>query len=149
MRTLSDEQVAFLDSRLAEHLKVQPEFVRLVERLLALAGAKVVPPPLLESDLDALLSRGCEWEASSRLVRGAPSSCHRNVALVYSRDPQRFGIVTGYALSDDGLWRQHSWVHDTAPFRRRRTIETTERRIRYFGVRLDGDEAKAFAANNS
>jgi hypothetical protein len=149
MRTLSDEQVAFLDSRLAEHLKVQPEFAKLVERLLALAGSKVVPPPLPESDLDTLLSRGCEWEVSSRLIRGMPSSCHQNVALLHLRNPQRFRIVTGYALSDDGLWRQHSWVHDSSPFRRRHTIETTERRIRYVGVGLEGDDAMAFVASNS
>jgi hypothetical protein len=71
------------------------------------------------------------------------------VALLYARNPRRFRIVTGYALSDDGLWRQHSWLHDTAGFRRRHTIETTERRIRYFGVWLDEDEARAFVVGNA
>jgi hypothetical protein len=149
MRALSGEQAAFLERRLAEHLEVQPAFARLVDKLLALEGVKVVPPPRVESDLDALLARGCEWEASSRLVRGEPSQCHRNVAVLYMRNPQRFRIVTGYALSDDGLWRQHSWIHDTSRLRSRQTIETTERRIRYFGVALNEEEARAFVAGNA
>lgn len=38
-------------------------------------------------------------------------------------------VYTGYGLSDDGVWRSHSWVmcHDALH-------ETTEARIAYFGV---------------
>ncbi len=148
MRTLSEEQLAFLDNRLAEHLQLQPEFATLVERLLAISGIRVVAPPMPESDLTAILDRGREWDASSRLVRGMPSRCHQNVALLYTTNPRHLQIVTGYALSEDGLWRQHSWLHDASPRRRKRTIETTECRIRYFGVALDPEESRAFVAGN-
>ena len=38
-------------------------------------------------------------------------------------------IPTGYALSDDGLWRQHTWG-----LLRNGVLETTEVRLRYFGI---------------
>lgn len=41
--------------------------------------------------------------------------------------------MTGYALSDDGLWRQHSWCLDT---QENQIIETTESRIAYFGISI-------------
>lgn len=54
-------------------------------------------------------------------------------------------LLTGYALSDDGYWRQHSsWCLSPA----RRLIETTVRREHYFGFRLSEDEAFAFANAN-
>jgi hypothetical protein len=39
------------------------------------------------------------------------SRCHENVARLWT--DKRWGLVaigTGYALSEDGLWRRHSWV---------------------------------------
>ena len=50
-------------------------------------------------------------------------------------------VGTGYALSRDLLWREHSWAWD----RDGRLIETTETRTRYFGIRMDGPEAEWFA----
>ena len=73
------------------------------------------------------------------------SSCHRNVAAVWTK--KKFGIVgiaTGYALSDDGLWRQHSWG-----ILRDGVLETTEKRLKYFGVVLQGERADFFAFSNS
>ncbi len=40
-----------------------------------------------------------------------PSRCHRNVARLWTekkKGSRLVGIGTGYALSDDGLWRRHS-----------------------------------------
>jgi len=48
-------------------------------------------------------------------------------------------IVTRYALSDDGMWRQHSWV-----LVGERLVETTEEREQYFGVVLSDGEAEEF-----
>jgi len=72
------------------------------------------------------------------------SSCHQNVAFLWTK--RKFGIVgiaTGYALTDDGLWRQHSWG-----ILRDGVLETTEARLKYFGIVLQGERADFFAANN-
>jgi hypothetical protein len=53
------------------------------------------------------------------------------------------GIGTGYSLSDDGLWRQHSWG-----LRREGILETTVPRVKYFGVLLQHADADSFAMAN-
>ena len=55
--------------------------------------------------------------------------------------------MTGYALSDDGLWRQHSWLI-AKPGRRWTVIETTCRRLLYYGVVLTEEEARHHADCN-
>ena len=76
-----------------------------------------------------------------KLIKGAPNGCHKNSAKLWSEGKGK--IVTGYALSDDGLWRQHSWVNAG-----NQLIETTEPRVIYFGYTLDEDESKEFDNNN-
>jgi hypothetical protein len=72
----------------------------------------------------------------------AKNSCHWNVAHLWkSENRQISGIGTGYALSEDGLWRQHSWCLTSTGI-----LETTELRHTYFGVRLEGAAADQFAA---
>ena len=59
----------------------------------------------------------------------AQSRCHDNCAqLLYNG--QCNSMVTGYALSPDGMWRYHSWCLDHEC----NLIETTERRIVYIPV---------------
>jgi len=53
--------------------------------------------------------------------------------------------MTGYAISADSLWRQHSWCYDR---RRQRVVETTERRVAYLGFRMTVNEAVWFRDNN-
>ena len=53
-----------------------------------------------------------------------------------------------YALSEDGLWRCHSWV--VQPMARTvRVWETTVKRVAYFGVVLTSEECKDFVENNT
>ena len=74
------------------------------------------------------------------LMLGERSRCHDNVAKLYSYSRPRIdAIVTGYALSKDGLWRRHSWG-----LRKGKVIETTELRKRYFGKVLDANESQEF-----
>ena len=59
-----------------------------------------------------------------------PSKCHNLSHALW----KRFGweIWTGYALSDDDKWREHSWVKSPKGF-----LETTGiSRIMYFGMKL-------------
>ena len=56
--------------------------------------------------------------------------CHNNCKFLQNYE-NSLTVFTGFALSDDGLWRFHSWCltkDDTI-------IETTEPRIMYYGVR--------------
>ena len=65
------------------------------------------------------------------IKRMTASDCHGNAATLFRAGKGM--IATGYALDEDGLWRQHSWVVDS----KRRVIETTVRRKAYYGIVCD------------
>jgi len=71
----------------------------------------------------------------------AENSCHWNVASLWrQKEGSLVAIATGYALTK-GLWRQHSWG-----IQRDAILETTESRESYFGLRMEGSEADAYAS---
>jgi hypothetical protein len=75
---------------------------------------------------------------------GRASCCHGNVAeLFFSPRYQNAHIVNGYGLSDDGIWRHHSWL-----LHQGRIIETTKARKVYYGYQLTNDEAIPFCWRN-
>jgi hypothetical protein len=78
-----------------------------------------------------IAAQGRPFTLPVRMRRGEPNCCHGNAADLWARDPEKYQLVTGYALSDDGLWRSHSWVVDD-----RHLYETTCRCERYFGAAL-------------
>jgi hypothetical protein len=142
-----DQQREFLEARMRLALIAQPEMAHLEERLLAVGGAMLVTPlEGIEEDLDKILSRGEVFDGGNALLRkGKPIACHANSAALWEKRPERYTICTGYALSRDGLWRQHSWVFDS---HLKRPLETTTLRLAYFGYRLDDLEAEVFASAN-
>ena len=105
-------------------------------------GAEVVPPSRPDPLISLLGQRGAVVSDSTSLVcrLGERSDCHGNAVALW-RAGDAIAIGTGYALSADSLWREHSWAWD----REGNLVETTETRTRYFGVRLDGPEADWFA----
>jgi hypothetical protein len=112
------------------------------ERLLGLGGWWACLPRI-EEDLERLLADGRVFKGRIRKLRGRPSSCHQNAANLWDHDNAN-RIVTGYGLSDDGIWRPHSWaVRDGA------IIETTESRKIYFGFELTGSESAQFWFDNA
>lgn len=132
-------QREFLEIRRLEHLQVYPDFTQLEQRLLSMGGKMVVPRR--EPDQDKVLSYGRLWSGPVKFVKGLPCNCHGNVAGLWRRNPKRYHIATGWALSEDGLWRQHSWIVDG-----RTVIETTNPREKYFGFVLTPLEAQQFDA---
>lgn len=125
---------------------------KLLSGLLAYGGTRIVSRP--EPDLEQIFARG-------ELLEGEPSHlrllrvirCHSNSASLWEagQSPEvrpRYlrgcELMTGYALSEDGYWRQHSWCLSAVG----RVIETTVRRQRYYGFRLSFEEALDFAAAN-
>jgi hypothetical protein len=108
------------------------------ERLLSFGGAFAL---VLSSELDhpELLSRGRLVPTKGLRVKlGRDSRCHWNVAALYTAK-SNIQICYGYGLSPDGLWRQHSWAVD-----RKGIVETTERRVLYYGYRLSAAEAERY-----
>ena len=133
---MPDFQREYLEIRRLEHLQTYPEFTKLEQKLLSMDGYMVVPRR--EPDQDEILSRGRLWSGYNvRVIKGTLRNCHGNVDELWRINPERYRIATGWALSDDGLWRQHSWIIEG-----RTLIETTIPRERYFGFVLTPLEAR-------
>ncbi|SRR5579883_1146965 len=131
------------DQRNEVLMQRQPGLRILIERLLQIGGTRVVLPLDGEPDLEIILSRGYVTAGPARRVPMQASQCHRNASLLFRRKKEATRIVTGYALSEDGIWRQHTWawVRDGHP----PLLETTEPRTLYYGVLLTPDESEQFA----
>ncbi len=142
---MTPEREEFLSHRLREAISNQPELGRLKELLLELGGEFLVAPPKPDQDVPMLLEHGFLMSGPITLNVMKSSSCHQNVALVWMRKEfEIVGIATGYALSADGLWRQHTWG-----VLRNGILETTEDRLKYFGLLFQGKRADFFAESNS
>jgi hypothetical protein len=142
---MDPERKIFLNRRFRDAASKQPELKRFRALLLRLGGDFLVAPPRPDQDIPMLLEQGFLTSGPIKLKVMKSSSCHQNVASIWTQ--KKFGIVgvaTGYALSDDGLWRQHSWG-----ILRDGLLETTEARLKYFGVVFQGEKADFFAFSNS
>jgi hypothetical protein len=115
---------------------------RLERKLLAIGGSAVVWP---DSDTHAPLiaAGGRTFAGAVRMRPGEPHRCHANAADLWATGIDRYGLVTGYALSR-GRWLSHSWVAEGDTL-----WETTHRFDRYFGVILPPLAAVAFWAQNA
>jgi len=106
------------------------------EMLLARGGVLVVPHLRPDTDLEALIATATDFPTPARPAAGEDSACHRNAAALWARG-EATAIGTGYALSPDELWRQHSWAVDADGT----VLETTSaERLAYVGLRLDSGE---------
>ena len=135
---LEPEREALLRERNCVAFAEDPRRIELEHRLLELGGTFALlflPDP----QIGDLLERGQYFPAARALMcLGAAHNCHANAAMMLVTSKGDVRIASGYALSDDGLWRQHSWgidAHDG------HILETTERRLRYFGYVMDDRES--------
>ena len=141
---MSEERRSLLDRRFREAARKQPDLRVLRRLLLGIGGSHLVAPPWPDERLSTLIEDG--FVMAGPVVRRTmkESRCHTNIAEVWARGRHRLiGIGTGYSLSDDGLWRQHSWG-----LRREGILETTAPRVKYFGVLLQHWLADSFATAN-
>jgi hypothetical protein len=128
----------------AKAFRRDPSYRELEERLLGIGGNRV--DFRLEPDLATLLAHGNAYRPDRRVFESMSNSCHENASELWVRDYPDTDIVTGWALSDDGCWRQHTWG-----FRPEggTWVETTEPRIAGYGIALVGQEALQFAIENA
>jgi len=91
-----------------------------------------------------IFSRGHDAGGDVKLKRGSSNACHSNSVRLYKKGG--YAIESGYALSKDGLWREHSWVRE---IKTGIIVETTEHRLKYFGVMLKGPVLEKFVRTNS
>ena len=122
----------------------QPELKLLRCLLLKFGGSYIVAPPAADPDLPIIVSSGFLMHGPVKFKKMRSSLCHQNVAALWRKQAHDMvAIATGYALSSDGLWRQHSWG-----LLRNGVLETTEERTKYFGILLSASGADHFAACN-
>ena len=129
------------------HPSMDSRLFNLRQKLLNFAG-EAVCFPAFEEDLDNIMRYGQFWVGSNaKLMRGEPNRCHANSANLWEQNKNNTRICTGYALSEDGMWRQHSWLvwHKA---RSNQIIETTVRRIVYYGFVMPYDMCQQFADEN-
>jgi hypothetical protein len=133
-----------LEGRLEAAALQQPEVRVLRELLLKLGGIELVVPPKPDPDLPDLLVSGQVTGGSVVLKELEEGRCHENVAEMWvDKKYDLTAVATGYALSEDGLWRQHSWG-----IRNGEIVETTALRLKYFGKSMHGSDADEFARAN-
>ena len=120
---------------------------KLHDRILTFGGDEVCMTAF-DEDAQKILSRGQFFYGGSYMRKGQDCQCHCNSANLWNMNQGRCSIATGYALSEDGLWRSHSWV--IQPMKRTvRVWETTVKRVAYFGVVLTSEECEDFVENNT
>ena len=93
-----------------------------LRNILLTFGGSEVCMPFKDHDIEEILNRGQLWYGDrTKKVRGEPCHCHSNSAYQWHRNPDEIVLCTGYALSSDGMWRQHSWCVEPRK-QKRRTI---------------------------
>lgn len=136
-------------ARVDAYVNVEAEYERhwrsWCRTLLSFGGSLVVPPGSPDADLGALLAGASAFRSRVRFSSEDAGDCHRNVAALWI-DGAIESIGTGYALSDDQLWRQHSWGVDADGV----LVETTDERRAYVGIVLpDRAPSMQFAGSNA
>jgi hypothetical protein len=98
-----------------------------------------------DSDTGLLLERGQLWYGDRiKKMRGEPSRCRESsIRFWYLNRKVDNGngirFASGYALSEDGMWRQHSWCIQVDP-KGNKVLEVSEKRKLYFGVLFNDDD---------
>ncbi|MCW4017883.1 MAG: hypothetical protein NWF00_04285 [Candidatus Bathyarchaeota archaeon] len=137
-RAIDDPEWAkWAQTKTEKTLKIMPNLKSLQNRLLSLGGDWVALQP--EPDLKTLLDKGQIFHGKIISKSLTPCKCHSNCAQLWDKHPKIYRIATGWALSTDGIWRQHTWL-----LKGKAIIETTKPRTLYYGIVLRDDEANNF-----
>jgi hypothetical protein len=134
------------DNFTGELTTLQKENFVLINKILSFAGNIVCMGHGEEPDLEILLSNGYfMYGKNSIKAKGTPISCHENSAVLWHKKQKELYIMTGYALSKDGMWRQHTWCVQKS---NNLILETTEKRVAYYGFLLNQEQSEWFYKHN-
>jgi hypothetical protein len=132
-----------LDDGTEDERRLNEKLVEIGGEILVLAPADMNPNPEIQQQRIAwLLEHGQLIDAPILLKPKAMSNCQKNVATIWRR--KQYGIAAiccrDRGLSDDGLWRNHTWgiLLDGS------ILETTVKRERCFGLVQVGEMADLF-----
>ncbi len=136
---------ATLDERREYYMSRFSFFKDLEKTLLEIGGTRLIYTPDMRFS-DRVQEYGRGFSARSFVVPegGTPSRAHGLAKYWFLAGMGE--AYTGFALSGDGYWRQHSWVRYSAhftvvKFEKNALIElTTVPRLAYFGIQLDKDD---------
>lgn len=151
----SSNHIAFTDITLNKNsiAKVYQyeKLMELKKRLLSFGG-DMTCLPTQEDDIIEILNRGQFWIAKKNNIEritGEICQCHKNSCRLYEENKEDIDIriCTGYALSPDGLWRQHSWLV-TILNGKAKIIETTIKWLCYYGYVMTEKECEDFCDKN-
>ena len=123
-----------------------PNNIEIATKLLAIDGKEVVILTGEQSWMNLTLVNNATLMTAEklRIQKGNPSDCHNNCSKIWSKDRDKFSIVSGFALTaDDQMWRAHTWLLDKNGV----IVETTVPRYLYFGQILDKRLSAVFAKN--
>jgi hypothetical protein len=128
-----------------EYTKHQENMLLIRDKLLSFAGEEVcLAFDETPKEIYDLLKRGQLWYGDRiSMMKGEDSRCHKNSAECWNANKDKLAIVTGYALTNDGMWRQHSWCV-WGKCRANRIVETTVARQLYYGIVLSPSECQEF-----
>ncbi len=85
-----------------------------LKQLLLAQGGCEACLPAIEEDLSSIINSGQLWDdLTTKMMRGIPGQCHRNSCNLWCANRESWQncgfaviICTGYALFEDGFWRQ-------------------------------------------
>jgi hypothetical protein len=144
---MDNKQKRFLDKRLREHAKIQPEILKLKKLLLNIGGCHLVAPHLVhDSDIPFLIECGflMQYPVVEKIMERG--ECHLNASILFAAGRVN-AIGTGYAIFSNGLWASHSWGVRREKNGTNVVVETTFRSEYYFGLLMWGPWCELFASN--
>lgn len=114
------------------------------DKLLSFGGEMACMPAFPDADTDYIIKYGQFWLGKNhKMMRGLPSQCHYNACSLWLENKDNTRICTGFALSKDGMWREHSWLVQYRPSSNI-IVETTVPRVAYFGYVMTKEQCEAF-----
>jgi hypothetical protein len=135
------EHRIFLSRRVREFSKTQPELRELRRTLLKLGGEELVPAAGDDPMTNFLIDFGMVFGGPVVLKPCGHQRPERSLGRIWHRRLHGIvGLGVGYALDDEGLWREHSFG-----VLREGVLETTSPKRKYFGLLLISQAADAFA----
>lgn len=135
-------------TELGSHSHLHDKMSPLAEGLLGFGGTSVLTRQVSPEEATRLPGTGQLWTGEGlKLATGRQSNCHGNSGLYWAANMDLAVLASGMALSEDGLWRSHSWC--VIPGETPTVVETTTPRLLYFGEVIDAEEARLFCHYNA